>query len=61
MLRIEGNVEIVLSAMLCTKNEVEMERVLSERMSHHQTLALKPSKSWGVGRKKLFPEEGFFS
>lgn len=59
VLRIEGNVEIVLSSMLCTENEVEMERVLSERMSHHQTLALKPLKAMGCRQKEAISWRGF--
>ena len=38
----------------CTENEAEMKRVASERMSHHQTSVLKPPKSYGVSREKLF-------
>ena len=38
----------------CTENEAEMKRVPSERMSHHQTSVLKPPKSYGVSREKLF-------
>ena len=50
MLRIE-DIKIVLSATLSVqKIEAEMERVPSERMSHHQTLVLKPPES----REKLF-------
>lgn len=41
-----------LSSTECTENEAEMERVPSERMSHHQTLVLKPPESCGVSREK---------
>lgn len=48
-----------LSNAECTENEAEMERVPSERMSHYQTLVLKPPESGGISREKLFFEEGF--
>ena len=48
-----------LSNAECTENEAEMERVPSERMSHHQTLVLKPPESCGVSREKPFSDEDF--
>lgn len=60
MLRIEGDVKIALSATLSVqKNEAEMERVPSERMSHPLTLALKPPESQGCQQGEAVSEEDF--